>query len=112
MYIDRTVRHKYVLKSILQIENPDKQTFHIAPLPQMIIPKGMASESYRGTIQTDGYEVYEAYENAPGKRMIGCWAHARRKFVEAMDESKKHASEIKNGGDPLWGYPPAYTLNN
>ncbi|MBE6225120.1 MAG: IS66 family transposase [Bacteroidales bacterium] len=209
MYIDRTVRHKYVLKSILQIENPDKQTFHIAPLPQMIIPKGMASESfladilidkyvyhlpfyriiqkykelgvvlsdstlgdwfsavctklrplydklrekimssdyiqvdestlpvidnekhravkgyvwavrdavsgdvyfhydmgsrsgetarkliggYRGTIQTDGYEVYEAYENAPGKRMIGCWAHARRKFVEAMDESKKHASE-------------------
>ena len=25
--------------------------------------------------------------------MIGCWAHARRKFVEAMDESKKHASE-------------------
>ncbi|MBQ2913476.1 MAG: transposase [Bacteroidales bacterium] len=37
-------------------------------------------------------EVYEAYENAPGKRMIGCWAHARRKFVEAMDESKKLAS--------------------
>ena len=37
--------------------------------------------------------MYEAYENAPGKRMIGCWAHARRKFVEAMDESKKHASE-------------------
>ena len=33
---------------------------------------------YRGTIQTDGYEVYEAYEGAPGKRMIGCWAHARR----------------------------------
>ena len=25
--------------------------------------------------------------------MIGCWAHARRKFVEALDEDKKHASE-------------------
>ena len=48
---------------------------------------------YHGTIQTDGYEVYEAYEGAPGKRMIGCWAHARRKFVEALDEDKKHASE-------------------
>ena len=48
---------------------------------------------YRGTIQTDGYEVYEAYEGAPGKRMIGCWAHARRKFVEALDEDKKYASE-------------------
>lgn len=209
MYIDRTVRHKFVLKSSLQIEDPEKQTFVIAPLPEMIIPKGMASESlladilidkyvyhlpfyrviqkykelgvllsdstigdwfnavcsklrplydklrerimssdyiqvdestlpvidnekhravkgyiwavrdavcgdvyfhydmgsrggdtarkliggYRGTIQTDGYEVYEAYEGAPGKRMIGCWAHARRKFVEALDEDKKHASE-------------------
>ncbi len=209
MYIDRTVRHKFVLKSSLQIEDPEKQTFIIAPLPEMIIPKGMASESlladilidkyvyhlpfyrviqkykglgvllsdstigdwfsavcsklrplydklrerimssdyiqvdestlpvidnekhravkgyiwavrdavcgdvyfhydmgsrcgdtarkliggYRGTIQTDGYEVYEAYEGAPGKRMIGCWAHARRKFVEALDEDKKHASE-------------------
>ena len=48
---------------------------------------------YRGTVQTDGYEVYEAYEGAPGKRMIGCWAHARRKFVEALDEDRKHASE-------------------
>ena len=209
MYIDRTVRHKFVLKSSLQIEDPEKQTFVIAPLPEMINPKGMASESlladilidkyvyhlpfyrviqkykelgvllsdstigdwfnavcsklrplydklrerimssdyiqvdestlpvidnekhravkgyiwavrdavcgdvyfhydmgsrggdtarkliggYHGTIQTDGYEVYEAYEGAPGKRMIGCWAHARRKFVEALDEDKKHASE-------------------
>ena len=209
MYIDRTVRHKFVLKSSLQIDDPEKQTFVIAPLPEMIIPKGMASESlladilidkyvyhlpfyrviqkykelgvllsdstigdwfnavcsklrplydklrerimssdyiqvdestlpvidnekhravkgyiwavrdavcgdvyfhydmgsrggdtarkliggYHGTIQTDGYEVYEAYEGAPGKRMIGCWAHARRKFVEALDEDKKHASE-------------------
>ena len=209
MYIDRTVRHKFVLKSSLQVEDPDKETFIIAPLPEMIIPKGMASESlladilidkyvyhlpfyrviqkykelgvllsdstigdlfsavcsrlrplydklrervmssdyiqvdestlpvidnekhravkgyiwavrdavcgdvyfhydmgsrsgdtarkliggYRGTIQTDGYEVYEAYEGTPGKRMIGCWTHVRRKFVEALDEDRKCASE-------------------
>ena len=48
---------------------------------------------YRGAVQTDGYEVYESFENAPGKRMIGCWAHVRRKFVEALDEDRKHASE-------------------
>lgn len=209
MYIDRTVRHKFVLKSSLQIKEPEKQTFIIAPMPEMIIHKGMASESlladilidkyvyhlpfyrvmqkykelgvllsdstigdwfaavcsklrplydklrekimssdyiqvdestlpvidnekhravkgyiwavreavsgdvyfhydmgsrsgqtarkliggYRGTIQSDGYEVYEAYEGAPGKRLLGCWAHARRKFVEALDEDRKHASE-------------------
>ena len=209
MYIDRIARHKFVLKSSLQVENPDRQAFEIAPLPEMIIPKGMASESlladilinkyfyhlpfyrqiqkykelgvvlsdatlddwfaavcsklrplydklrerimekeyiqvdestlpvidnekhravkgymwavrdavdgsvyfhydmgsrsgdtarrliggYRGAVQTDGYEVYESFENAPGKRMIGCWAHVRRKFVEALDEDRKHAGE-------------------
>ena len=30
---------------------------------------------YRGAVQTDGYEVYESFEGAPGKMMIGCWAH-------------------------------------
>ena len=29
MYIERTVRHKFVLKSSLQIDNPDRQTFII-----------------------------------------------------------------------------------
>jgi transposase len=210
LYIDRTVRHKFVLKSNLQIEDPDRQVFLIAPLPDSVIPKGMAADSlladifigkfvyhlpfyrqiqkykemgavfsdatigdwfaavctnlrplydalreevlqseyiqvdestipvikeekprkaakeymwavrdalggavyfhydrgsrsgetcrkliggYAGTMQTDGYEVYDAYENAPGKRLLGCWAHARRKFVEALDEDKTHASE-------------------
>ena len=209
MYIERIARHKFVLKSNLQMEDPDRRAFATAPLPDMIIPKGMASESllsdilinkflyhlpfyrqirkykelgvvlsdatindwfaavcsrlrplydklreqimekdyiqvdestlpvidnerhravrgymwavrdavggsvyfhydmgsrsgdtarkliggYRGAVQTDGYEVYESFENAPGKRMIGCWAHVRRKFVEALDEDRKHASE-------------------
>ena len=209
MYVKRIVRHKFVLRSELQIEDPDRQAFLIAPLPETIRPKGMADASlladilinkyvyhlpfyrqiqkykelgvllndatigdwfaavceklrplydklreqimsseyiqvdestlpvidnekhravkgymwavrdaltgsvyfhydmgsrsgdtarkliggYRGAVQTDGYEVYEAFENAPGKRMIGCWAHVRRKFVEALDENRKYASE-------------------
>ena len=55
MYIDRTVRHKFVLKSSLQIEDPEKQTFIIASLPEMIIPKGMASESLLADILIDKY---------------------------------------------------------
>lgn len=55
MYIDRTVRHKFVLKSSLQVEVPDKETFIIAPLPEMIIPKGMASESLLADILIDKY---------------------------------------------------------
>ena len=210
LYVQRDVRHKFVLRSHLQIKDPGRQTFVIAPLPESIIPKGMASDSlladifinkyvyhlpfyrqiqkykemgavlndatmgdwfaavcaklrplydalredvlqseyiqvdestipvikeekprkaakeymwavrdaiggavyfhydngsrsgetcrkligaYKGAVQTDGYEVYDAYENMPGKRMLGCWAHVRRKFFEAQEEDKKHASE-------------------
>ena len=209
MFKKRTIRHKFVLKSNLQVEDPDRQAFLIAPLPETIRPKSMADASlladilinkyiyhlpfyrqiqkykelgvllndatindwfaavceklrplyewlrveimskdyiqvdestlpvidnekhravkgymwavrdalggsvyfhydngsrggdtarkligsYRGAVQTDGYEVYNAFENTPGKRMIGCWAHARRKFVEALEENKKYASE-------------------
>lgn len=209
MYIRRIVRHKFVLKSDLQIEDPDRRAFVLPDLPVVALPKSMASESlladilinkyvyhlpfyrqirkykelgvvlsdatindwfvavcskikplydklreeimskdyiqvdestlpvidnekhravkgymwavrdavggsvyfhydkgsrsgdtarrliggYRGAVQTDGYEVYESFENAPGKRMLGCWAHARRKFVEALDEDKRYASE-------------------
>ena len=55
MYIERTVRHKFVLKSSLQIDNPDRQTFMIAPIPETIIPKGMASESLLADILIDKY---------------------------------------------------------
>ena len=45
LYIDRTVRHKFVLKSSLQIEDPDRQAFVIAPAPESVIPRGMAADS-------------------------------------------------------------------
>lgn len=209
MYIERTVRHKFVLKSSLQIKEPERQTFVIAPPSEVLLPKTMASESlladilinkyvyhlpfyrqilkykeqgvrlsdatvgdwfaavcsrlrplydrlreqimskdyiqvdestlpvidnekhmaakgyvwvvrdaiggsvyfhydngsrsgdtarrliggYKGAVQTDGYAVYSSFENTPGKLMLGCWAHVRRKFVEALDTDRRHASE-------------------
>ena len=48
---------------------------------------------YRGTIQTDGYGAYDQFENDPRIQVIGCWAHARRKWSDALDENKRIASE-------------------
>ena len=48
---------------------------------------------FKGAIQTDGYNVYQKLEQLDGKLMLGCWAHARRKFDEALVENKKLASE-------------------
>lgn len=47
---------------------------------------------YQGVIQTDGYAVYDIYENKQGVLPIGCWAHCRRRFDEALKEDKARAS--------------------
>jgi transposase len=46
---------------------------------------------YQGAVQTDGYEAYTIYERKKGVLLLGCWAHARRKFTEALKEDKSGA---------------------
>jgi hypothetical protein len=48
---------------------------------------------FSGFLHVDGYA---AYENLPGVTLVGCWAHARRKFVEAV--TVLPAPERKKGG--------------
>ena len=40
-------------------------------------------EGFQGTLQTDGYAGYNKVCREQGITRIGCWDHARRKFVEA-----------------------------
>ena len=47
------------------------------------VPKRLF-EGYRGILQTDGYEGYGAIGREPGVVHVGCWAHARRRFVDAL----------------------------
>jgi transposase len=47
--------------------------------------------NYQGAVQTDGYEAYSIYENKKGVLLLGCWAHVRRKFTEALKEDKSGA---------------------
>lgn len=48
-------------------------------------------KDFRGALQTDGYEVYKMYEDKKGVLPLGCWAHVRRKFEEALKEDKARA---------------------
>lgn len=45
-------------------------------------------EGFRGYLQTDGYEGYAAIGRQPDITSQGCWAHARRKFDEAIKGQK------------------------
>jgi transposase len=50
-------------------------------------------EGYSGYLQTDGYNGYDcAVKDTPGIIQVGCFAHARRKFFEAVKVSKKPLS--------------------
>lgn len=47
---------------------------------------------FRGLLQSDQYGAYASHERqTPGIVRVGCWAHARRKFHEALDERPKAA---------------------
>ena len=47
--------------------------------------------NFKGAVQTDGYDAYSIYEDKKGVLLLGCWAHARRKFTEALKEDKAGA---------------------
>ena len=47
--------------------------------------------NYKGAVQTDGYGAYSIYENKKGVLLLGCWAHTRRKYTEALKEDKAGA---------------------
>jgi transposase len=52
-------------------------------------------KTYNGYLQSDGYRVYETLsERYPDITLVGCWAHVRRKFVEAEEGGdSSHAKE-------------------
>ncbi len=53
---------------------------------------------FEGTAMTDGYAAYQALQKStPNLKLAHCWAHARRKFLEAADfspELSEHAIDL------------------
>jgi transposase len=41
-------------------------------------------DGFKGYVQTDGYNGYDALGRKAGIVMVGCWAHARRKFHDVL----------------------------
>ncbi len=48
---------------------------------------------FKGYVQTDGYSGYDFLDGHPDYIHVGCWAHARRKFMDVI----KAAPKPKNG---------------
>jgi hypothetical protein len=48
---------------------------------------------FKGTVQCDGYSAYRSFANGRdgAVELAGCWAHVRRKFHEALEQSPQTA---------------------
>ena len=58
--------------------------------------EGIIPPSFRGTLQTDGYAAYPAFvrrynanAGCEAITLAGCWAHARRGFIEARESAPR-----------------------
>jgi transposase len=61
-------------------------------------PRNYLSE-YEGYVHVDGYA---AYEQLPNVSLVGCWAHARRKFVEAQKAIQSAGKLKQKTGKADW----------
>jgi hypothetical protein len=48
-------------------------------------------ENFQGYLQTDGYNVYDAFDKKQNITLLHCMAHARRMFNEALDNDRSRA---------------------
>jgi transposase len=56
-------------------------------------------KNFRGKLQTDGYSAYESLaKERDDLTLVGCWAHTRRGFHEALTESKLAAWFVRQIG--------------
>lgn len=64
------------------------QTSRAAACLEKLMPAG-----FTGTVQCDGYSAYRAFANGRNGtiELAGCWAHVRRKFYDALEQSPRTA---------------------
>ena len=51
-------------------------------------------EYFTGTLQTDGYKVYQALNTKGDITLLGCMAHARRYFEKALDNDTERSAYV------------------
>jgi len=57
--------------------------------------ENLLGHDFKGTLQCDGYSAYPAFAHRTnGVELSGCWAHVRRKFHEALEQTPGRAGWI------------------
>ena len=57
--------------------------------------ENLLGPDFKGTLQCDGYSAYRAFaDRTNGIELSGCWAHVRRKFHDALEQTPGRAGWI------------------
>lgn len=65
--------------------------YHYHPTRSKEVPLKVL-DGYKGYLQTDGYAGYNDAGSQPGVNHVGCFAHSRRYFMDALNVSKNSGS--------------------
>jgi transposase len=60
---------------------------------QQTVPYSVLKD-FEGVIQVDGYAAYEGIDLIYNIVLVNCWAHARRKFDQALGNDQRRASYV------------------
>ncbi|MNL25806.1 Transposase IS66 family protein [compost metagenome] len=79
------------------VATPELVSYRILPSRSTAAAKEVLGD-FRGTVVTDGYAAYQSLASSlpldTGFRLAHCWAHVRRKFVEARDNFPEECDEV------------------
>ena len=83
MWVMATAHHQQASQNVI--------LYHYSPGRSGETPKQWLTD-FQGTLMTDGYEGYAGVCTENSLTRLGCWAHARRKFVDARRQQAKGKS--------------------
>ena len=80
--------------SVVNVMTGDRFFFYEHGSRSTRVAMGLLKD-FTGAIQSDGYIVYEHFEGMEGKKLLGCWAHARRKnYLFCGDDDAQRAAVV------------------
>jgi transposase len=65
---------------------------------------------YQGVVQSDGYVAYDFLDHKKGVSHLGCWAHARRKFMDAKKARGKNSKKAGSVDEALKYIKDIYSI--
>ena len=88
-YLDPDIKGKSQSGWLWVYSRPGQDVVFVWSLSRAAQEPKQLLEKFQGKLQTDGYAAYESLaKQREDIVLIGCWAHVRRNFVEAVAENK------------------------